>query len=69
MNCHLSNPNDLTFFHAFPLFLNAYVKRTHWLYCSASLKVQEKLFNFKTKVQEPTFQMKYQQKEIVMLSS
>ena len=32
-------------------------------------KVQEKLFNFKTKVQEPTFQMKYQQKEIAMLSS
>ena len=41
----------------------------HWLYCSASFKVQEKLFNLKTKVQEPTFQMKYQQKEIVMLSS
>ena len=32
-------------------------------------KVQEKLFNFKTKVQEPIFQMKYQQKEIAMLSS
>ena len=32
-------------------------------------KVQEKRFNFKTKVQEPTFQMKYQQKEIAMLSS
>ena len=50
-------------------FLNAYVNKMHWLYCSASFKVQEKLFNFKTKVQEPTFQMKYQQKEIVMLSS
>ena len=32
-------------------------------------KVLEKLFNFKTKVQEPIFQMKYQQKEIAMLSS
>ena len=32
-------------------------------------KVQEKLFDFKTKVQEPTFQMKYQQKEITMLFS
>ena len=31
-------------------------------------KVQEKPFNFKIKVQEPTFQMKYQQKEIAMLS-
>ena len=32
-------------------------------------KVQEKLFSFKAKVQESTFQMKYQQKEIAMLSS
>ena len=32
-------------------------------------KVQEKLFNFKTKVQEAIFQMKYQQKEIAMLST
>ena len=32
-------------------------------------KVQEKLFNFKTKVQKPTFQVKYQQKETEMLSS
>ena len=31
-------------------------------------KVQEELSNFKTKVQEPTFQMKYQQKEIAILS-
>ena len=51
-------------------FLNACVYKIHWLYCSASLnKVQEKLFDFKTKVQEPTFQMKYQQKEITMLFS
>ena len=47
--------------------LNAYVYRIHLLYCSASLKAQEKLFNFKTEVQESTFQMKQQQKEIVML--
>ena len=33
-------------------------------------KVQEKIFNFKTKkVQETTLQMKYQQKEIANLSS
>ena len=32
-------------------------------------KVQEKLFNFKRKVQELTFQMKYQQIEISMFSS
>ena len=31
-------------------------------------KVQEKRFNFKAKVQEPTFQIKYQQKGIAMLS-
>ena len=29
----------------------------------------QKLFNFKTKVQKPTFQMKHQQKETTMLSS
>ena len=32
-------------------------------------KVQGKLFKFKTKLQEPTLPMKYQQKEIAMLSS
>ena len=32
-------------------------------------KVQEKLFNFKTKAQKPTFQVRYQQKETEMLSS
>ena len=32
-------------------------------------KVQEKLFNFKTKAQKPTFQVRYQQKETTMLSS
>ena len=31
-------------------------------------KVQGKLFKFKTKLQEPTLPMKYQQKEIAMLS-
>ena len=50
-------------------FPNAYVNKMHWLYCSVSLKAQEELFNSKTKVEEPTFQMKYQQKESVMLSS
>ena len=51
-------------------FLNAYVYKMH---CSTVVlhlnKVQEKLFNFQTKVQEPTFKMKYQQKEITMLPS
>ena len=32
-------------------------------------KVQEKFFNFKTKMQEPTFQIKYQQKGIAMSCS
>ena len=50
-------------------FLKAYVYKIHWLCCSASLKVQEKLFNFKTKIQKSTFEVKYQQKETAMLSS
>ena len=49
-------------------FLNGYVNKIHWLCCSASLKAQKTLFSFKEKAQEPTFQTKYQQKEIVMLS-
>ena len=32
-------------------------------------KVQEKLSNFKIKVQKPTFQVKYYQKETTILSS
>ena len=47
----------------FLYFRNAYVNKIYWLYCSASLKVEEKLLNFKTNVQETTFQMKYQQQQ------
>ena len=47
------------------MFIN-YVGSTVMLHLN---KVQEKRFNFKTKVQEPTFQMKHQQKQIAMLSS
>ena len=48
--------------------MHLFVKRIASIVVHDLNKVQEKRFNFKAKVQEPAFQMKYQQKEIAMLS-
>ena len=48
--------------------MHLFIKRIAFIVVHDLNKIQEKRFNFKAKVQEPAFQMKYQQKEIVMLS-